>query len=77
MSKKMQPASDRTGEGCMKATRSHLHRGVLIEERAGFHHDAFTGGQSAFENVAVAVENEEAGGAGGDEAVHIHALAAE
>src|ERR1035441_7569117 len=38
----------------------HIHRdgGILIQERAGFHHDALAGTQPAFENIAVARSEE-------------------
>src|SRR5208283_4600777 len=55
----------------------HGDGGILIEERAGFQHDALAGFEDALEDVAIAVEDQQAGAAGGDEAVHIHALAAE
>ena len=50
---------------------------VLVEKRAGLHHDAFAGLELALEDVAVAVQHKQARTAGGDEAVHEHALAAE
>ena len=55
----------------------HLDRGIFVEEGAGLNHDAFTGSQAAFKDVAVAVQDEKAGSAGGNEAIHIHALTAE
>ena len=57
----------------------HVHGDgrVLIEKRAGLQHEALAGLERALEDVAIAVQDQQAGTAGGDEAIHVHALAAE
>ncbi len=56
--------------------RVHLDRGVLVQEAARLDQDLLAGLERLLEDVAVAVQQEQARVAGGDEPVHVHAAAA-
>src|SRR5271169_3959911 len=55
----------------------HGDAGVLIEERAGLDLDALAGSEAPLEDIAVAVEQQEARLSLGDEPIHEHPLPAE
>ena len=56
--------------------RLHLHGGILVEEAARLHQDLLARAERALEDVAVAVQQQQARVLGRDEPVHEHAAAA-
>ena len=54
----------------------HLHGGILVEEAARLHQDLLAGAERALQDVAVAVQQQQARVLGRDEPVHEHAAAA-
>src|SRR5262249_49849367 len=55
----------------------HCDRSILVKESAWLDHDAFARAQRSLEDIAIAVQDKEAGLAAGDEAIHKHALTTE